>query len=113
MSGVSYLALLKLAVPEIILVLTVLVVLAADLLALRELELRLRLLVGAMISCVGCAVAIAWMVALPEHSNLFEGMLVVNPLTQFVKVALLALTISTILISADTDFTTHVGEYLA
>jgi NADH-quinone oxidoreductase subunit N len=113
MSGVSYLELVKLAVPEIILVLTVLVVLAADLLALRELELRFRLLVGAMISCVGCAVAIAWMFALPEHIDLFEGMLVVNPLTQFIKVALLVLTIFTLLISVDTDFTPHVGEYFA
>jgi NADH-quinone oxidoreductase subunit N len=113
MSGVSYLELLKLAAPEVILVLTVLVVLATDLLALRGLELRFRHLVGAMISCVGCAVAIAWMLALPQQANFLEGMLVVNPLTQFVKVALLALTISTILISVDTDFTTHVGEYLA
>ena len=37
MSGVSYLELLRLAAPETILVLTVLVVLAADLLALRGL----------------------------------------------------------------------------
>jgi NADH-quinone oxidoreductase subunit N len=113
MSEVSYLELLRVAVPETILVLTVLVVLAADLLALRGLELRFRLMVGAMISCVGCAVAIAWMFALPEHANLFEGMLVVNPLTQFVKVALLVLTIFTLLISVDTDFTSHVGEYFA
>jgi NADH-quinone oxidoreductase subunit N len=113
MSEVNYLELLKFAMPETILVLTVLVVLAADLLALRGLELRFRLMVGAMISCVGCAVAIAWMFALPEHANLFEGMLVVNPLTQFVKVALLVLTIFTLLISVDTDFTPHVGEYFA
>ena len=69
MSGVSYLELLKLAAPEAILVLTALVVLAADLLALRGLERRIRLLVGAMIACVGCAVAIAWMLALPEHAT--------------------------------------------
>ena len=113
MSGVSYLELLKLAAPEAILVLTALVVLAADLLALRGLERRIRLLVGAMIACVGCAVAIAWMLALPDHATVLEGMLVVNPLTQFVKVALLTLTIFTLLISVDTDFTTHVGEYFA
>src|ERR1035441_10660048 len=113
MSEVNYLELLKFAMPETILVLTVLVVLAADLLALGGLELRFRLLVGAMISCVGCSVAIAWMIALPEYANLFEGMLVVNPLTQFVKVALLVLTIFTLLISVDTDFTPHVGEYFA
>ena len=112
MSGVSYLELLRLAVPETILVLTVLVVLAADLFALRGLELRFRLLIGAMISCVGCAGAIAWMLALPQHANFLEGMLVVTPLTQFIKVALLVLTILTIVISVDTDFTTARGGIL-
>jgi NADH-quinone oxidoreductase subunit N len=113
MSGVSYLELFKLAVPETILVLTIGVVLAVDLLALRGLTLRFRLLVGAMFSCVGCAVAMAWMLVLPQHATFLEGMLVVNPLTQFIKVALLVLTIFTIVISVDTDFTPHVGEYFA
>jgi NADH-quinone oxidoreductase subunit N len=111
MSAVSYTELLKLAAPETILVLTVLALLAADLLALRGLELRFRLLVGAMISCVGCAIAIAWMLALPQQANFQGGMLVVDPLTQFIKVALLLLTIFTVLLSVETDFTTHVGEY--
>jgi NADH-quinone oxidoreductase subunit N len=111
MSGVSYLELLKLAAPETIVVLTVLAVLAADLLALRGLELRVRLLVSAMIACAGCAVAIAWMLALPQQAIFLEGMLVVDPLTQFIKVALLLLTIFTVLISVETDFTPHVGEY--
>ena len=57
MKTVSYLELLQLAVPETIVVLTALVVLGADLFALRELELRLRLLIGAMISCAGCIAA--------------------------------------------------------
>jgi NADH-quinone oxidoreductase subunit N len=113
MSEVSYLELLRLAAPETIVVLTVLVVLTADLLALRGLELRFRLLIGAMIACAGCAVAIAWMLALPQHATFLEGMLVVDPLTQFIKVALLALTVFTIIISVDTDFTPHVGEYFA
>ncbi|MCX6923363.1 MAG: NADH-quinone oxidoreductase subunit N, partial [Verrucomicrobia bacterium] len=113
MSGVNYAQLLGLAAPEAILVLTALVVLAADLLALRGLELRLRLLVGAMIGSVGCAVAIAWMLALPQHATILEGMLVINPLTQFIKVALLVLTVFTLLISVDTDFTPHAGEYIA
>jgi len=113
MTGVSYLELLKLAAPETILVLTVLALLAADLLALRGLELRVRFLISAMIACVGCAAAIGWMLALPQHATFLEGMLVVTPLTQFVKVALLVLTIFTILISVDTDFTPHVGEYFA
>jgi NADH-quinone oxidoreductase subunit N len=113
MSGVSYLELLRLAAPEAVMVLTVLVVLAADLFALGGLELRFRLLIGGMISCVGCAAAIACMLALPQNATFLEGMLVVTPLTQFIKIALLVLTILTIGISVDTDFTTHVGEYFA
>ncbi len=111
MTAVSYLELLKLAAPETILVITVLVLLAADFLALRGLELRFRLLVSAMISCVGCAVAIAWMLVLPQHGSFMDGMLVVDPLTQFIKVALLLLTIFTVLISVESNFTPHVGEY--
>src|ERR1019366_1812428 len=111
MSGVSYLDLLGLAAPETIVVLTVLVVLAGDLVALSGLELRIRLVVTPMICCVGCAVAIGWMLALPQQAVFLEGMLVVDPLTQFIKVALLLLTIFTVLISVESDFTQHVGEY--
>ena len=113
MTGTSYLELLKLAVPETIVVLTVLVVLAADLWALRELELRVRHAMGAMISCAGCVGAIAWIIMAPQQGNYAEGMLVVDPLTQFIKIALLVLTVFTILLSVDTDFTPHAGEYFA
>jgi NADH-quinone oxidoreductase subunit N len=57
--------------------------------------------------------AILWMLVMPAHANAFGGMLVVDPLTQFVKIALLALTIFTVLLSIESNFTTHVGEYLA
>jgi NADH-quinone oxidoreductase subunit N len=118
----NYLHLLKLAVPETVVVITALVVLAADLLAMRDLELRIRFIIGAMISCVGCFVAIAWMTALPQETleataslppDFLHGMWVATPLTQLVKTSLLVLTIFTVLLSVETDFTTHVGEYLA
>ena len=38
-------------------------------------------------------------------------MLVVNPATDFVKVALLVLTMFTVLVSTSGKFTDHVGEY--
>jgi NADH-quinone oxidoreductase subunit N len=109
----NYLELLKLAAPETIVVLTALAVLAADLLAMRGLDLRFRLLIGALISCAGCVAAIAWMLVLPQQTDFGPGLLVVNPLTQFLKVALLGLAIFTILISLEADFTTHAGEYFA
>ncbi len=113
MTGAGYLELFKLAVPETIVVLTVLAVLAADLWALRGLELRVRRAIGAMISCAGCAGAIAWMIVAPQQGNFADGMLVMDPLTQFIKIALLVLTVFTILVSVDTDFTPHSGEYFA
>jgi NADH-quinone oxidoreductase subunit N len=109
----NYLEILKLAVPETIVVATALLILALDLLELRSLELRLRLGIGAMISCAGCLVAIGWMIVLPAQGNIAEGMFVADSLTQLVKVALLALAILTIVLSVETDFTEHVGEYFA
>lgn len=109
----SYLELFKLALPETIVVITALVALGVDLLTLRGLETRFRLIITGTIACAGCAAAIAWMLIAPEHANFAGGMLVVDPLTQLVKIALLALTIFTVLISMDSDFTDHVGEFLA
>ncbi len=111
--NVDYLHLLRLAAPETIVVVTALVVLAADLLWLRDLDTRFRMVIGGMIACVGCAAAIALMLVLPVNDNALAGMLVVEPLTQFVKVAVLVLTILTILLSMESDSTAHGGEYLA
>ena len=41
------------------------------------------------------------------------GMFVDDPLTRLVKIALLALTICTVVISVEGKFTDHVGEYLS
>jgi len=109
---VNYLDLLRLAAPEVILVMAVLVVLAVDLLAMQGVELRIRLLIGGMISCVGCVAAIGWMLALPQRADFLQGMMVVDPLRTVVQIALLVLTILTVLISLETSFTVHIGEYL-
>jgi NADH-quinone oxidoreductase subunit N len=109
----NYSELLKLAVPESIIAITALVVLAVDLVALRELELRFRFIISGMVACMGCAGAIVWMLISHANVNAMSGMLVVDPLTQFVKISLLALTIFTILLSMDSEFTNHAGEYLA
>src|SRR5690242_9793841 len=109
----SYLELLKLAAPETVLVITVLVVLAADLVALADLELRFRMIIGALITCVGCVVSIGWMLALPEQAQVAGGIFVVDPLNQLVKVALLVLAILTALLSLESSFSPHAGEYFA
>ena len=113
MSGAGYLELFKLAVPETIIAVAVLAVLAVDLLALRGLELPIRRTISALISCAGCAGAIAWMLGAQQQGTYAEGMLVVDALTQLVKIALLVLTVFALLLTVDSDFTSHVGEYCA
>ncbi len=108
-----YWELFQFAAPETVIVITALLVLAADLLALHDLPLRTRFGISAMIAGVGCAGAVAFLLVGHAQGDLMSGMFVVNPLTQLMKVGLLVLAIFTILISVDTDFTTHVGEYLA
>ena len=109
----SYLEILKLAAPETIVVLTALVVLAVDLLALREQPVRLRFGLGAAIAGLGCVLAIFFALGRHEHANLAEGMFVVDSLTNVVKAAILGLTIFTVVLSTSSKFTEHVGEYLA
>jgi NADH-quinone oxidoreductase subunit N len=109
----SYLELLRLAAPETIVVLAALAVLAIDLTSMRQMETKLRFVIGAMVSGVGCLAAIAWMLVVPAQGEAGGGMMVVEPLTQLVKLSLLVLTIFTVWLSVESDFTTHVGEYLA
>jgi NADH-quinone oxidoreductase subunit N len=115
MNSVNYFELLKLAMPETIVVVTVLAVLAADLMALRGVEINFRRIICAMIASVGCVAAIGWLLLTPATARVeaLGGMLVIDPVIQFVKIALLVLTIFTMLLSIDSEFTTHVGEYLA
>src|SRR5262249_38493237 len=68
---------------------------------------------GALLSVLGCAAAAAFAFGRHETFNLLNGILVVNPVIDFVKVAVLALTMFTVLISASGRFTDHVGEYLS
>lgn len=113
MTTFSYLDLLYLVLPEVIVVIAALCVLSVDLMFLRTSETRLRGSVGAMLSFAGCAAAVAWILHAPQSANVLDGMLVLNPLAQRVQIALLILTMLTILISVGSIFTQHVSEYLA
>jgi NADH-quinone oxidoreductase subunit N len=66
-----------------------------------------------MLSCVGCLIAIGWLVVMPQDANFGDGMLVLNLLTRVVKVALLATTCVALLLTVETQVTSHVGEYFA
>jgi NADH-quinone oxidoreductase subunit N len=113
MNPVNYLEMLRLAAPETIVAGTMLLVLAADLTALRNRSVAVRFNFGALLAAVGCALAGVFAFARQEQHDLLGGILVVDPQTDFVKVAILALSIFTLLISASGRFTEHVGEYLS
>ena len=118
----SYLELLGLVAPETILVITVLVVLAVDLLVMREEPLRNRFHIAAAFACMGCLAAIGWLMAMnpprtaaggQDALSLLGGMFADDPLTRLAKVALVALALCTLVISMEGNFTAHVGEYIA
>ena len=112
MSPFNYAQLLHLVLPQVIVVITALFVMAIDLLALRGRATRLRFAVAATLGSIGCVVAIARIILAPAQANLLNGTLIANPLTHLVQIALLCLTIFTLLISADSNFTEHVGEFV-
>jgi len=109
----SYLQVLQLVAPETIVVIIALVVLAVDLLVLRGESLPLRFGMGALIGSLGCLAAIFLALGRPEHVNLFNGMFVMDPVTNVVKAAILVLTVFAMFLSTSGKFTEHVVEYLA
>ena len=109
----NYLQILQLAAPETALAITVLMVLAVDLIVLRGESVARRFGTGALVSILGCLMAAVFTFTRYGDANLLNGMLVVDPQTDFLKVVLLALAVFTVLISTSGKFTEHVGEYLA
>jgi NADH-quinone oxidoreductase subunit N len=113
MNPINYLDVLRLAAPEAIVTLTVLLVLGADLTVLRGKSIAARFNAGALLSVLGCASAAVLALLRQQDANVLNGMLIVSPTIDFIKVALLVLTIFTLLISAAGKFTDHIGEYLS
>ena len=112
MTPINYTQLLQLALPQVIVVATALFVMAIDLLALCKSSTHLRFTVAATLASLGCAAAILRLVIAPVQANFLDGMLIADPLTHFVQIALLVLTIFTLLLSIDSTFTQHIGEFV-
>jgi NADH-quinone oxidoreductase subunit N len=113
MNPISYAELLRATLPEIVVAVTGLVLLALDLSVLRRATVGRRFGVGALIACVGSLAAIWMLMHGTGTVTLPDAMFVVTPLTRVVQMALLALGILTALLSTSTRITEHVGEYLA
>jgi NADH-quinone oxidoreductase subunit N len=113
MITVGFPELFRLVLPEVIVVAAALAVLSVDLLFMRAAATRARFAVAAVVSCIGCLVAIVQMLMVPQRASVFDGMLVISPQMQMVQIALLVMAMLVILLSIDSTFTPHVGEYLA
>ena len=109
---ISYNELLRLALPEIIVVVTALLAMAVDLLALRRSVTSIRFTAATLLGSLGCAAAIARLCLAPVQANVANGVLIGNPFTDLAQIAILALTIAVLLLAADSGFTRHVGEYV-
>jgi NADH-quinone oxidoreductase subunit N len=103
----SYLELLKLAVPETIVVVTALVVLTIGLTSARA------TLLCPIVAAIGIVVASGALLRLPPHANLFGGMLVVSPLNSLFKIICLLLALATIPLASTEKSLRNPGEYIA
>jgi NADH-quinone oxidoreductase subunit N len=103
----SYLELLKLALPEAIVVLTALAVLA---IALTKSNSKT---ICALVAAAGLAIAVGAVLILPRHATLFGGMLVISPLNSLFKIICLALAFVTIPLAASEKFLRNRAEFLA
>jgi NADH-quinone oxidoreductase subunit N len=112
MNVTNYAQLLQLAWPEIILTITALVAMAADLLFLKRTPLRTRFLVAASIASIGCVGVILKLLPTSAQGVVLGGVFLSNPLTHLVQIALLVITILTLFLSVDSTFTDHVGEFV-
>jgi NADH-quinone oxidoreductase subunit N len=111
--NVNYGELFSALIPETIIVLAAFAVLAMDLLFLREASKHSRLQTAVLVTTLGCAAAIAALSRMSESVTLLDGMLVIDSSAQFIKQVVLALTVVTGIISLQSDFTKHIGEYFA
>ncbi|MGD0646477.1 MAG: NADH-quinone oxidoreductase subunit N [Acidobacteriaceae bacterium] len=112
MNAIHYGQLLQLAWPEIIVTIAALIALAADLVFFRRSPRRTRLLVAASIASIGCIAAIFKLLPGSAEGILLGGVLLSNPVTHLVQIALLVIAILTLFLSVDSTFTDHVGEFV-
>ena len=111
MTAVPYSEFIRVALPQVFLVLAAFATLTIDL-CLRRRAIALRFGVATIVATLGCVAAMSRLLLVRGTSDLMQGMLVSDALTSHVQIALLALTVTTLLLSASARFTRHVGEYV-
>ena len=103
----NYLDLLRLALPEVIIVVTALAVLAIGLASKRGTGLC------SGVAGAGILFSIAALITLPQNATLFHGMIVITPLTTLFKIICLILSLFTVVLARGDRSLPNRGEYLA
>jgi len=113
----NYADLFRVTLPETVLEIAALLVLVVDLGFLRKAALRTRVTSAVLLSVIGCAAA---MVVLPfqaagglTYPGSADLMLSVGGYTAVAQAGILALTVLTLFLLVGSDYTQHVGEYVA
>lgn len=109
----NYLELAWLASAEILLVLTALAVLGADLAVRDRVSMAARRVRAGVLGAVGCGVALVWLGILAPEGAAPGGMLVGDALTRWVRMVVLVLTAGSLLLSLRSEFTVHPAEYVS
>jgi len=115
----NYADLFRVTLPETTLEVAALVVLVVDLAFLRKAALKVRVAVAALLGVAGCGAAL-WAVQFQGYGGLGFGdsdeffyLLGTTPSIAVAQAGILILTALTLLLLIDSDFTTHVGEFVA
>jgi NADH-quinone oxidoreductase subunit N len=106
-----YLECLTALTPEIIIIATALIVLLVDLTVVQARPAANRTALAGAIACLGCALAMVWVALMP--SSVHVAMLAISPLTQWLKLPLLLMTVFAAVLSWHQSVTRHAGEYFA
>jgi NADH-quinone oxidoreductase subunit N len=112
---VNYGELFRVTLPETALDLAALIVLLVDLAFLRKAALKSRAAVAAVLGVVGC-IAAMWAVGIQTGSGFsVDGLLVLanGGVSAVAQMGVLILTVVTLLLLIDSNFTKHPGEFVA
>jgi len=114
----NYADLLRVTLPETALEVAALLVLIVDLGFLRKTALKARVAVSALLGVAGCGTAL-WALQFQGHGGFSFGdtgefpLLATGGFAQIAQTGILVLTALTLLLLIDSDFTRHVGEFVA
>ena len=113
----NYANLFQMTLPETALELAALVVLVVDLGLLRKAATQTRIFVAAMLGVFGCGVALFTLLLQNPDGLTYPGsqdlLLASGGYSAVAQAGILTLTVLTLFLLIDSDFTKHVGEYVA